>query len=119
LKKAVQFAEIAFSSAVTLELAEDVAAGVAAADVAAGAELGAELLPVPLLPHAVKPPPTAQASRIQEANLVVFTQTFCSFGRLPTSQTLTAVSDAWFAHSRASAAAWSGTYVCISRGTRT
>jgi hypothetical protein len=64
LKKAVQFAAIVLS----VEEPEDV-------EVADGAELVLLLL----LPHAARPAPMAQASRMQETNLRVFTQTFSSF----------------------------------------
>ena len=77
LKKATQFAAIAFSAAA--EEADDVddADGAAAAD-DDGAVLGAELLLLPLL-HAARLTPMAKASRMQETNLRVFTQTFSSF----------------------------------------
>jgi len=79
LKKASQFVVIAFWSAAMEEDPEDVgeADGVAAAG-DDGAAAGAELVLLPLL-HAARPPPMAEASRIQETNLRVFTQTFSSF----------------------------------------
>jgi hypothetical protein len=77
LKKAVQFAAIVFwSPATAVDEEDEDADGAAAADV--GGELGVELL-LPLLPQAAIPPPTAQASRIEETNLRVFTPTFSSF----------------------------------------
>jgi len=74
LKKATQFAAIAFSA--EEEDAGD-ADGAAAAD-DDGAWLGAELLLLPL-PHAARLTPMAEASRIQQTNLRVFTRTFSSF----------------------------------------
>jgi len=73
LKKAVQFAAIVFSSAVVEEEPEDAAA--AGDD---GDEAGAELVLLPLL-HAARLTPMAEARRIQETNLRVFTRTFSSF----------------------------------------
>lgn len=78
LKKATQFAAIAFSAAD--EEADDVddADGAAAAD-DDGTVLGAELVLLLLLLHAARLTPRADASRMQETNLRVFTQTFSSF----------------------------------------
>jgi hypothetical protein len=75
LKNAVQFAAMVFWSAATVDEVDE-ADGWAAAD-EDGDGLGAELLP--LLPQAATPALATQASRIQEANLRVFTQAFSSF----------------------------------------
>jgi len=72
LKKAVQFAAIVFSAEEPEDV--DVADGAAAAG-----DDGAELVVLLLLLHAARPAPMAQASRMQEINLRVFTQTFSSF----------------------------------------
>jgi len=71
LKKAVQFAAIVCSAEPELV---DVAVGAAAAG-----DDGAEVVVLVLLLHAARPAPMAQASRMQEINLRVFTQTFSSF----------------------------------------
>ena len=72
LKNAVQFAAIAFSAEEPEPV--EVADGAAAAG-----DDGAELVVLLLLLHAARPAPMAQASRMQEINLRVFTQTFSSF----------------------------------------
>jgi hypothetical protein len=74
LKNAVQFAAMVFWSAATLDEVEEADGWAADED---GDELGAELLP--LLPQAATPALATQASKIQEANLRVFTQAFSSF----------------------------------------
>ena len=78
LKKAVQLAAIAFSSADTADEAEDVEEADAVADAVADGEdaAGGELL---LLLQAATPRQAAHASRIQETNLRVITPTFSSF----------------------------------------
>jgi hypothetical protein len=73
LKKAVQFAAIVCSAEEEPEPV-DVADGAAAAG-----DDGAEVVVLVLLLHAARPAPVAQASRMQEINLRVFTQTFSSF----------------------------------------
>jgi hypothetical protein len=74
LKKAVQFAAIVFSAEEEEPEPVDAADGALAAG-----DDGAELVVLLLLPHAARPAPMAQASRMQEINLRVFTQTFSSF----------------------------------------
>lgn len=125
LKNATQFAAITFWSA---EMADEVeeADGVTAAE--DGDALGAELL-VPLLLQAATPNAAAHGSRIEVINRRLITQTFSSFALALAMLILTRTSArlAGWPHSAAecpghpviSEAAWSGTYVCISRGTRT
>ena len=76
MKNAVQFAAMVFWSAATVDEVEDADGWAADED---GDELGVEVL-LPLLPQAATPALATQASRIQEANLRVFTQAFSSFG---------------------------------------
>ncbi len=73
LKKAAQLAAITFASPEAADEAD--AAGLAAGD--DGDAAGVVLLL--LLPHAARPRPAMHASRIEEINLRVITQSFSSF----------------------------------------